>query len=297
MHGALGGQIKARVERCLHVDLLFLAEHHGGGAARLPVHGYAHLFAIASVRGGPIDVIDGHKHQPGSVFAHAAGPLAHALLAVSERLLGIVPRKRIRQLVDDGALLQQALDGYHAEIAFLHSGVERGNRREIPWFEQAHERDVDEIGFRPRPVEHLEIHLRFLARHLPGKRRHHAQVGKLHGHVREGHLLLNGSVHIMRGEGVGVLMYERKGVRACLLDGDAAGKGLLRNIFRSCAHGKAFAERAGFQQIGNADLVAARGALEHALGGFALESRPAKRAGDPHMFGVLELVGGCGVFP
>ena len=62
------------------------------GAAGLPVHGYAHLLAIASVRGGSIDVIDGHEHQPGSVFAHVAGPLAHALLAVDERLLGVVSR-------------------------------------------------------------------------------------------------------------------------------------------------------------------------------------------------------------
>ena len=96
MHGALGGQIKAGVERRLHVDLLFLAEHHGCGAARLPVHGYAYLLAIAPVRGGTIDVIDGHEHQPRCVFAHAAGPLAHALLAVAKRLLGIVSRQRIR---------------------------------------------------------------------------------------------------------------------------------------------------------------------------------------------------------
>ena len=101
----------------------------------------------------------------------------------------------------------------------------------------------------------------------------------------------------MCGEGIGVLVHERKGVRACLLGGDAAGKCLLRDIFRPRAYGKALAERAGFKQVGNADLVAARGALEHALGGFALEGRPAKRAGDAHVLGVLELVGGCGVFP
>ena len=289
--------MKARVERCLHVDLLFLAEHHGGGAAGLPVHGYAHLLAIASVRGGSIDVIDGHEHQPGSVFAHVAGPLAHALFAVSERLLGIVSRKRIRQLVDDGALLQQALDGYDAEIAFLHGGVERGHRREVPRFEQAHERYVDEIGLRPCPIEHLEVHLRFFPRHLAGERCHHAQVGKLYGHVCERHLLSDGLIHVVPGEGLGVLVHKRKGVRARLLGGDAAGKCLLRDVFRSSSHGKPFAERAGFEQVGDADLVAARGALEHALGGFALEGRPAKRAGDAHVFGVLELVGGCGVFP
>ena len=207
---------------------------HGGGAAGLPVHGYAHLLAIASVRGGSIDVIDGHEHQPGSVFTHAAGPLAHALLAVSERLLGIVSRKRIRQLVDDGALLQQTFGGYDAEVAFLHSGVERGCRREIPWFEQAHERNVDEIGLRPRPVEHLEVHERLFARYLPGKRCHHAQVGKLHGHVREGHLLLDGLVHVVPGEGFGVLAHERKGVRTRLLCGNTAGKGLFENVFRPC---------------------------------------------------------------
>ena len=101
----------------------------------------------------------------------------------------------------------------------------------------------------------------------------------------------------MPGEGLGVLVHKRKGVRTRLLGGDAAGKRLLRDVFRSSSHGKPFAERAGFEQVGDADLVAARGALEHALGGFSLEGRPAKRAGDAHVLGVLELVGGCGVFP
>lgn len=94
-----------------------------------------------------------------------------------------------------------------------------------------------------------------------------------------------------------MLMHERKGVRPRLLGGYAAGEGLFRDVFRPRAHGKAFAERPGFEQVRNPDLVAARGALEHALGGFALEDRPAKRAGDAHVLGVLELVGGCGVFP
>ena len=122
------------------MGLARLAEHYGGGASRLAVHGDAHLLALAPVRSGPVDVVDGHEHEPRSVLPYVICPGAQALLAQAERFFGVVFRNLERQVVDDDAVLRESLDGCYAEFSFLHGGVEGGNLGEIPRFQKVHER-------------------------------------------------------------------------------------------------------------------------------------------------------------
>ena len=101
----------------------------------------------------------------------------------------------------------------------------------------------------------------------------------------------------MACEGIGVLMDEMQGVGACLLLGNRAWNSLVGNVFRANTHGQALAECTGLKQVGDADFIAARRALEHALCRRALKGRTAKRARDGHVLGFLVLRSGGAVFP
>ena len=211
-----------------------LAEQHGGGASRLAIHGDAHLLALAPVRGGPINVVDGHEHEPGSVLPHVICPGAEALLTQAERFLGVVFRNLERQVVDDNAVLRESLDGRHAEIPLLHSGVEGGNRREIPRLQKVHEGQIEYARLGVDPIEHLEEHERLLLELLTGVRRDYAQVSERYRGISENHLVVDGVLDVVLREEVGVLPYELAGVCARLLLGYAAGNCLVGDVLRAC---------------------------------------------------------------
>ena len=92
MHGALARQMHARVQRRNHMGVPLLVEHDGGRATRLPVHGNAHLLALATIGNRAVDVEHRHEHERRFMLSHLARPLAHAVLAEAERAFGIVAR-------------------------------------------------------------------------------------------------------------------------------------------------------------------------------------------------------------
>ena len=75
----------------------------------------------------------------------------------------------------------------------------------------------------------------------------------------------------MAREGIRMLVNELERSGARLLLADRTRNSLFRHVFRTKAHGQAFAKGARLEQLGDADLVSARRALEHALGRRALE--------------------------
>ena len=219
------------------MGLARLAEHYGGGASRLAVHGDAHLLALASVRSGPIEVVNWHEHEPGSMLPYVICPGAQALLAQSERFFGIVFRNLERQVVDDDAVLRESLDGRHAKIPLLHGGVEGGHRREIPRLQKVHEGQIEYARLGVDPIEHLEEHERLLLELLAGVRRDYAQVGERYRGICENHLVVDGILDAVSREEVGVLPHELAGVCARLLLGYAAGNCLVGDVFRACPDG------------------------------------------------------------
>ncbi len=92
MHGALARQMHARAQRRNHMGVSLLVEHNGSRAARLPVHGNAHLLALAAIGNRTVDIEYRHEHERRLMLPHLARPLAHAGLAEAERAFGVVAR-------------------------------------------------------------------------------------------------------------------------------------------------------------------------------------------------------------
>lgn len=63
MHGALARQVHARAQRRNHMGVSPLIEHDGSRAARLPVHGNAHLLALAAIGNRAVDIEYRHEHE------------------------------------------------------------------------------------------------------------------------------------------------------------------------------------------------------------------------------------------
>lgn len=116
------------------------------------------------------------------------------------------------------------------------------------------------------PVEHLVIHQGLLAQALAREGRHHAQVRERHGKEEEHHVVLNRVFHVVPGKSVRVLAHQLQRISTCLLWRYLTGDALLGNVFGAHAHGQALTKRAGLEQVGHANLVAAGRALKHALG-------------------------------
>lgn len=118
-----------------------------------------------------------------------------------------------------------------------------------------------------------------------------------HGEIEEHHVVLNRVFHVVPGKGIRVLTHQLQRVGTRLLWGNLTRNTLLGNVFGTHAHGQALAKRAGFEQVGHTNLVAAGRTFEHALGGLALKGRAAEGAGNAHVCGLLELLRRPAIFP
>ena len=246
--------------------LALVAKHHRGRATRLAVHGDAHLLAVAAIRRRAIDKVDRHHHQAVLMLANLARPGSDALFIEPQHRLGIVACNVERQLINDHLVLGGRIDGNDAEVTFLHGRIERPHLAKIPRLQNAHKTNVQVVCPRIRPVEHLVVHQGLLAQPFAREGRHHAQVRQRHGEIEEHHVVLDRVFYIVPGKGIGILTHQLQRVGTCLLRRYLTGDALFGNVFGTHAHGQAFAKRTGFEQVGNADLIAAGRALKHALG-------------------------------
>ena len=105
--------------------------------------------------------------------------------------------------------------------------------------------------------------------------------------------ILNG----VPGKGIRVLAHQLQRVGTRLLWGNLTRNTLLGNVFGAHTHGQTLAKRARFEQVRDADFVAAGRALKHALGGLALKGCTAEGAGNAHVRGLLELLRRPAIFP
>ena len=87
-----------------------VAKHHRCRAARLAVHGDAHLLAIAAVHRRTVDKVHRHHHQTVLVLAGLARPGADALFIESQYSLGVVACNVERQLINDHLVLGRRID-------------------------------------------------------------------------------------------------------------------------------------------------------------------------------------------
>ena len=101
----------------------------------------------------------------------------------------------------------------------------------------------------------------------------------------------------MAGKGVWVLAHQLQRVSTCLLRRYLTGDALFGNVFGTNAHGQTLAKGAGFEKVGNADLISAGRALKHALSGLAFKGRAAEGTGNAHVRGFLELLRRAAVLP
>ena len=217
MHGALAGQMQARIERRHDMRFALVAKHHRGRTTRLAVYGDAHLLAVAAVRCRTVDKVNRHHHQAVLMLASLARPGADALFIEPQYRLGIVAGNVERQLINDHLVLGRCIDGDNAKVALLHGRIERPHLAKVPRLQNAHKTNVQVVCPRIRPIEYLVVHQGLLAQALAREGRHHAQIRERHGEVEEHHVVLNRVFHIVPGKGVGVLAHQLQRVGTCLL--------------------------------------------------------------------------------
>ena len=76
------------------------------------------------------------------MFAGLARPGADALFIEPQHRLGIVACNVERQLINNHLVLGGRIDGNDAEVAFLHSGIERPHLAKVPRLQNAHKANV-----------------------------------------------------------------------------------------------------------------------------------------------------------
>ena len=209
--------MKAQVERRHDMRLALVAKHHRGRAARLAVHGDAHLLAVAAIRRRTIDKVDRHHHQTVLLLAGLARPHANALFIEPQYRLGIVAGNVERQLINDHLVLGRCIDGDNAKVALLHGRIERPHLAKVPRLQNAHKANVQVVCPRIRPIEYLVVHQGLLAQALAREARHHTQVRQRHGEIEEHHVVLDRVFHVVPGKGIRVLAHQLQRVGTCLL--------------------------------------------------------------------------------